>query len=127
VNSRSILYSKNNKAVVALSEEEHIIKNEDIQQLIQSALSNNNYRLAVRYYYLYILQLMTEKEIIIWELQKTNDDYLNEITKQNLKQPFTKITHLYDYIWYGGFEINEAKYLKAEVVFSSLKKLVKNG
>lgn len=127
VNSRSIINAKKNQALVSLSEEEHIIKNEDIQQLIQKALADKIYRLAVRYYYLYILQLMTEKELIIWELQKTNDDYLNEIKKQELKQPFIKITRLYDYIWYGGFDIDEAKYSRAEAAFSSLQKMVNNG
>lgn len=127
VNSRAIINAKKNQALVSLSEEEHIIKNEDIQQLIQNALTDKNYRLAVRYYYLYILQLMTEKELITWELQKTNDDYLNEIKKQDLKQPFTKITRLYDYIWYGNFDIDEAKYSRAEAAFSSLQKMVSNG
>lgn len=127
VNSRAIINAKKNQALVSLSEEEHIIKNEDIQQLIQKALTDKNYRLAVRYYYLYILQLMTEKELITWELQKTNDDYLNEIKKQDLKQPFTKITRLYDYIWYGNFDIDEAKYSRAEAAFSSLQKMVNNG
>lgn len=127
VNSRSIIHAKKNQALVSLSEEEHIIKNEDIQQLIQKALTEKNYRLAVRYYYLFILQLMTEKELIVWELQKTNDDYLNEIKEQDLKQPFTTITRLYDYIWYGNFDIDEAKYSRAEAIFSSLQKMVNNG
>ena len=127
VNSRSILQSKKNQALVSLSEEERIIKNDDIQQLIQKALTDENYRLAVRYYYLYILQLMSEKELITWELQKTNDDYLNEIKKQDLKQDFTKITRLYDYIWYGNFDIDEAKYSRAETAFLSLQRMVNNG
>lgn len=110
------------KAYVGLSEEEHIIKNEDIQALIQKALNNKDYRLAVRYYYLYMLQLMSEKEVIEWQLQKTNHDYENEIQKPDLKKAFGKITRLYDYVWYGDFDIDEMQYQKAEIIFSTVQK-----
>ncbi len=127
VNANALKQAKKNEALVALSEEEHIIKNEDIQQLIQQALQDKNYRLAIRYYYLYILQLMTDKEIISWELQKTNYDYLHEIDRQELKHPFSTITRWYDYIWYGNFDIDESKYKRAESDFESLQKTLKNG
>lgn len=127
VNARAISYAQKNKTVVTLSEEEHIIKNEDIQKLIQQALAAKNYRLAVRYYYLYILQLMDENGIIVWELQKTNTDYNRELEKIDLKKPFATITRLYEYIWYGDFPIDENKYLKAEATFLSLKKDLQDG
>lgn len=117
----------NRKPLVSLSEEEHIIKNEDIQALIQKALDAKNYRLAVRYYYLYVLQLLSEQELIDWQLQKTNHDYEKEIKKPDLKKAFTKITHLYDYIWYGDFDIDESQYEQAELIFSDVRKTLKNA
>ncbi len=125
VNSRALIYSKKNTAVVSLSEDEHIIKNGDIEQLIQKALKNKDYRLAIRYYYLFILQLMSEKQLIAWELQKTNDDYLKELKTKELQSPFSRTTRLYDHIWYGGFALDEIKYQKAEHAFSSLHKTLK--
>ena len=115
------------KAFVGLSEEEHIIKNEDIQLLIQKALVDKNYRLAIRYSYLYSLQLMSEKELIDWQIQKTNHDYLAEIEKPDLQTSFSKITRIYDYTWYGDFAIDEEKYIKAEPVFLQLQNVLKNG
>lgn len=122
VNARTLIYSKKNQSIVALSEDEHIIKNEDIDQLIQSALKDRNYRLAIRYYYLLLLKSLGHKEYIIWELQKTNDDYINEIKDQDLKEHFGRITRLYDYIWYGGFDLDGASYQIAEATFLKLKK-----
>lgn len=113
------------KAYVGLSEEEHIIKNEDIQVLIQKALDAKDYRLAVRYSYLYMLQLMSEQEVIDWQLQKTNHDYENEIQKPDLKKAFGKITRLYDYVWYGDFDIDEPQYRQAEIIFSTVQKTLK--
>lgn len=127
VNSSSPANTSSKSPFVGLTEEEHIIKNEDIQLLIQKALSDKDYRLAVRFYYLYILQLMSAQELIDWQLQKTNHDYENEIKKPELKNAFTKITRLYDYVWYGDFSIDESQYQKAEVIFLSVQKSLKNG
>lgn len=118
--------NRKNPNVVSLSEDEHIIKNEDIQQLIEHALADQNYRLAIRYYYLYILQLLSEREMIDWQQQKTNDDYLEELSESALKNEFGKATLLYDYVWYGEFELDQSRYEKAEVVFTSLKNTIAN-
>lgn len=127
VNSSSKSTHNQSKAFVSLSEEEHIIKNEDIQLLIQKALTDKDYRLAIRYSYLHSLQLMSEKELIDWQIQKTNHDYLAEIKKPALQNSFSKITRIYDYTWYGDFAIDEEKYLKAKPVFSQLQNMLKNG
>lgn len=127
VNASSLHQAQKNKNLVALSEEENIIKNENIQELISKAFANKNYRLAIRFYYLYILKLMSQKELITWELQKTNDDYLQEIKETTLKKPFTKITNLYDYIWYGDFPIDEDGYNTAEKAFLQLQQMVKTN
>ncbi len=127
LNANTLIQAKKDKAIVALSEEEHIIKNEDIQALIRKALEGKNYRLAVRYYYLLMLQLMKDKELIEWQLQKTNEDYLKELGSTPFQGSFRKITRLYDYIWYGNFELDEVKYIKAEHAFEQLQKNLKNG
>ncbi|NYJ28772.1 DUF4129 domain-containing protein [Allomuricauda sp. ARW1Y1] len=113
-----------NPNVVSLSEDEHIIKNEDIRELIKNALSNQNYRLAIRYHYLYILQLLSERDIIDWQQQKTNDDYLTELSENGHYADFGRATVLYDYIWYGEFSIDQDRYTKAETVFTSLQNAI---
>lgn len=127
-NLRAMKNVEMNKSTVGLSEEEHIIKNENIDDLIQKALIAKDYRLAVRYWYLQILKLLSEKELIIWELQKTNSDYLYEISTQELKTPFATVTRWYDYIWYGDFDIDEHRYQKVAHSFDLLKnRLQKNA
>ncbi len=122
VNANAMKRSEHGTDNVILSEEERILKNEDIWALVQKALAAADYRLAIRYYYLLILQKMSSKELIDWQPQKTNDDYLRELKADRHQKPFRTITRLYDYIWYGSFSLNEEKYRKAEKAFSTLHK-----
>ncbi|MEM1260233.1 MAG: DUF4129 domain-containing protein [Bacteroidota bacterium] len=120
-NTKNILFAKNNEGMVLLSEEERLMKTEDIQGLIKQALDNRNYRLAIRYYYLYLLQLLSERELINWELQKTNEDYIQELSQSKLRPLFQKVTLLYDHIWYGEFVIDSEGYDKAKINFDQLR------
>ncbi len=109
------------KGKTFLSEEEKIIEKDDIKSLISRALENNNYRLAVRYYYLLILKKLKENDYIDYQYQKTNTDYLAEIESIKLQQQFYSITHLYEYIWYGDFTVNHNQYKMAEVDFKKIE------
>ncbi len=120
VNPTDMLLEKQDPPQMELTEDEDIIQNKDIQQLIHQALQNNNYRLAIRYYYLFVLKKLSDLELINWESQKTNTDYIKELNDAGLKDQFKVITKLYDYIWYGSFEVNEKSYQQAEKEFQSI-------
>ena len=111
---------------MSITEDEALIKNKNLSNFIQKAIAQKNYRLAVRYYYLLLLQQLEVKELIIWEQQKTNDDYIHEISETNLKSSFSKVTRLYDFVWYGNFEINELEFGSVEAEFEQIKNLIKS-
>lgn len=115
------LFGSKDKPELFFSEEEEIIRSKNISELMEKALTNKDYRLAIRYYYLLILQKLTEAEIISYESDKTNSEYISEINSESLKAGFTKATNLYDYVWYGNFEVTEADFSKAQPTFTSLK------
>ncbi|MDC7993839.1 DUF4129 domain-containing protein [Altibacter sp. HG106] len=106
---------------VYFSEEEEIIRSKDIKNLIVQAIARADYRGAVRYYYLYILKELSERELITYEFDKTNSDYLQELVADRLKEGFQKVTNLYDYIWYGNFTVTETEYRKAASAFVQLE------
>ncbi|MGR7811851.1 DUF4129 domain-containing protein [Lacinutrix undariae] len=124
VNSRSIISGKQKSATVKFTEDEHIIKNEDINALILEAIAQQNFRLAIRYYYLLSLKSLTDKELILWQQQKTNTDYISEIETATLKTDFKAITKIYDYVWYGEFEIDEIKFESLKTAFHKLDKTI---
>lgn len=122
VNSRNIITGATTTGSISFSEEEEIIKNQDISSLIKEAVKQKNYRLAIRYYYLLSLKYLSENNLINWEQQKTNEDYIKEIEKETLRLNFSNITKIYDYVWYGEFNIDELKFEQFKTSFESLNK-----
>lgn len=94
----------------------------DLNQFIKDAITNGNYRNAVRYLYLNSLKKLSASGKIDWDFQKTNSDYYRELTDQSLKEQFKKVSYLYDYIWYGEFPIDEFAFAKAQTEFETLNK-----
>ena len=100
------------------------IKNTDIHKLIKDAENNKDYRLAIRYYYLHVLKTLSVNNHIKFEDDKTNSEYLNEITDKPFSKDFAYISYLYNHIWYGEFPLPYEKYKKAKNNFATLLKQV---
>lgn len=115
-----LLFEKKLTAQAFMSDDEELIKHQDIQSLIEKAISAGNYRLAIRFYYIFALQKMSGKELIDWQVQKTNHEYIHEVKDVNIRKQFRRITDIYDYIWYGNFEVDEQSFEKAQSTFITL-------
>lgn len=109
---------------VRMLAEEDLIHHAAIDQLIEQAIAAGNYPLAIRYYYLQTLQLLTQKGLITWQDQKTNADYIREIPKGKLKDTFARVTLAYDSIWYGNFEVDKLLFSRIVQSFERLKALL---
>ncbi|MBE14671.1 MAG: DUF4129 domain-containing protein [Cytophagaceae bacterium] len=120
MDSKRLAFEKIKAPQMALGDDEDIIQNQDIEALIQSALAHQNYRLAVRYYYLLTLQKLSGKQLIDWQAQKTNHDYIYEIKDSSIRHQFRRVTDLYDYIWYGNFTVDASAFAKAQGAFNTL-------
>lgn len=93
------------------------IRQTDFRQLIADTKNSGNHRLAVRYYYLWLLKKLSQRETINWHADKTNSDYAYEIKDPLLRKDFQYLSYLYEYSWYGEFPIDEAAFGKAEKAF----------
>jgi len=120
-------FSKKSKDLAPISFEEEHIEQIDLDLLINNALTQLDYRLAIRYMYLKTLKNLSLKNLISWHFDKTNIDYQNELTSQNLKKQFGGVSYLYDHIWYGEFALNEDGFLKAKKEFDQLSKTIKSN
>jgi len=101
------------------------IENADIDVLIDRAENNLDFRLAIRYYYLLVLKTLSLKNHIKFEDDKTNTEYLNELSNKPFSGSFAYTSYLYNYIWYGEFPLDHDKYAKAKANFVTLLNQVK--
>lgn len=102
--------------------EEHIdatLEDVDIHAItyddeISRAVSRQDYRFAVRLWFLRSLKEMSDFQLINWKIDKTNSDYYYELSGSKLQKKFGGVSLLYDYVWYGEFALNEQRYREAE-------------
>jgi hypothetical protein len=83
---------------------------DDWEKVIREAAKAGNYRLAVRHGYRYLLSLLQEKNMITFQVAKTNYQYVFELAGTQLHKPFMQLTRDYEYAWYGGFPIEEDRF-----------------
>lgn len=107
------LFRKKNKVLQTIGDEE--LATEDIfainyQKEIDKAEANRNYRLAIRLMFLRLLKDMAEKNIIQYQQDRTNLDYLLQLHPTGYYNNFFRITRNYEYSWYGQFEVGEDAY-----------------
>lgn len=122
------IFGKNaNKRALFYSDAEKNIHLLDFEKLIKESIDAGEKRIAVRYYYLWLLKVMTQHHYIEWDIEKTNSDYLYELYNPAHREEFTYLSYLYNYIWYGEFEIDEATFRKTENRFKKALKTFGNG
>lgn len=95
---------------VQIGDLEENIHELDFPSLIAKYESENQYRVAVRYWFLYLLKTMVDKELIEWDPEKTNRDYVNLLQGKRYQKSFKKLAYVFDNVWYGKRELNTEKY-----------------
>ena len=101
---------------------ENNIHQEDFKKRIKESINKKEFRLAIRYYYLLALKHLSEKNIIEWDYEKTNYDYYQEIENKDLKSQFQYISYIYNYCWYGEFDIDVNEFESGQQAFQKLIK-----
>lgn len=93
---------------------------------IKKAVDDNDYRLAIRWYYLKQINTLNDQKIIAYEPFKTNIDYGFELAKSPHQSAFKGISHIYDYVWYGKYDITLMDYEKLEKQFLTFENALNN-
>lgn len=76
---------------------------------IKMAEDMKDYRLAIRYHFLYLLQRMSDQNLIVFSKEKTNAAYVREVD-QTYRNAFSNFVRIYDYSWYGKVPVSEQRY-----------------
>lgn len=94
----------------------------NFQHKIENFERQQDYRSAVRYRFLSVLKELSDRKMIQWNPEKTNQDYLAEIKQPEMKSGFKELAYIFDYVWYGEFDINENNYNHFKQKFLNYKK-----
>lgn len=81
------------------------------------ALREGDYRSAIRMHFLKILQLLTRKDIINWQPEKTNRDYTREILDAAKRTAFKNVARIYENVWYGNHSIDKSQFEELDFHF----------
>jgi hypothetical protein len=101
------------------------VGDEDIHQIdfdsaINAAIEKGNYRLAIRLLYLQSLKILSDRNIIDWKINKTNNDYVREVSDKKWQPLFSKLTYQFEYAWYGETAIEKDKFESVNQQFKQL-------
>ncbi|MCA5005867.1 hypothetical protein [Sphingobacterium bovistauri] len=94
----------------------------DIHEYIKSAIDSTNYSLAIRYQQLLNIQLLAKKNIIAWDQTKTNMELMDQIKQEGVRQDFKRCSSLFDYVWFGDFEIDATKFEEITKEFNEFQR-----
>ena len=93
------------------------IRNVEFDDAVQKAIAEKRYRVAVRLLYLRSLRQLQDRAMINWRREKTNRDYLYELSDTRLRPLFADLTFVFEYIWYGEFPVDAAHFETAHAGF----------
>ena len=86
---------------ITLENIEERIHESDLDRFIREALEKENYPMATRLYYLAIIKELSLKKWIKWKKDKTNRDYIRELSTTDWYPNFRSVTTLFEKVWYG--------------------------
>jgi hypothetical protein len=88
----------------------------DFAALQRKAYEQYDYRLAMRYMFLGMLQKLNQRNHIKYIQDKTNSDYANEMP-EGFRENFSTLALYFEYVWYGKFEINQQQFNQIETQY----------
>jgi hypothetical protein len=102
---------------------------EDINEInfdveIENAVAKHNYRFAVRLLYLKSLKRLSDAGLVKWQIDKTNSNYINELTDEEQRVAFKLLTLQFEYVWYGEFLIDSQVYTNIYTLFQNFNNRV---
>ncbi len=103
------------------------LSEETIDQMIEKAEANGDYKKAIRLQLLKLLKYLSDTQQIEWESHKTNQDFIYEIKNNAVKQNYISIAKAYDLVWYGERAISNIDYSEIKKIVLSHSYNVVNG
>lgn len=105
--------------LVDINDIEQNLDKADVDPFLFDAINQENYRLAIRLYYLKVLKHLMELEWIKWKKDKTNSEYLRELYSKEFYTDFRLLTLMFERVWYGEVVLDDSTFKTVEQNFTS--------
>ncbi len=93
----------------------------DYDKKIAAYVHAKEYTLAIRLMYLQLLTILSQKNMIDYQQQKTNHDYVMQLHGTPHYKAFFRITRHFEYTWYGHFPLSAAVFSEMKEEFDQFK------
>jgi hypothetical protein len=120
INLKDSLFTKSDSGNLEYVVEEENIHEMNFEQLIEESIKRSEYRVAIRYLYLYALKKLSDRHLIDWVPGKTNREYEVELQQNQAGSDFARLGYYFEYAWYGDFEISAESFTMAQKSFQGL-------
>lgn len=96
------------------------ISKTELELALEAAIKKGDYRAAIRVYFTFIMKDLFEKRLIAWEKEKTNLQYLREMSASPYYQDFSSCVNIFEVVWYGKRPITESEFTTLSANFKKL-------
>ncbi len=104
--------------------DEDTFRETEFEKLLRQAIEAGNFKLAIRIYYLMIIQSLTLSGWISWKKDKTNIEYLIELRSRDIYKDMQGATLTFERVWYGDMNVEEDQYDELKPKFESVLKKI---
>lgn len=124
---KNIVFSKRRNRFSTEKNENGELEIMDVNQynfLIRKAEADEHFNVAVKYYFLQVLKTLDDTYVIEFAPDKTNQFYLHQIPAGSKQKMFASLARIYEYVWYGKFEINKGQYQQFKKEFENFLSII---
>lgn len=89
----------------------------DLDKFIAQAENQGDYPLAIRLHYLAIIKALSQKKIIRYKKNKTNNVYVRKVITTPFGTEFQKATYTFERIWFGQNSFTLTDYQQVKLDF----------
>lgn len=115
----------NNKTIYQEFSEDADINELDLESIFEKLMKEMKYRFAIRIRFLMALKMLVNQELLIWEKDKTNGDYIRELAKTDMVHDFRQLVMIYERIWFSEIEITASDFRILDTTFTKFNNKLK--
>jgi len=98
---------KSAKKQVLFSDIDKPLGQYDFDKIIKDFIEKKDFRMATRWLFIFLLFELEKKQHIRFEPQKTINDLKFEVKNKSYFQRFAEICLIFEYVWYGKFDLDD--------------------